>query len=207
MSRLHQAALAALTLTLLAGCATTPSGPSVMALPGSGESFDQFRHDDALCREYAREQTGGTDASEAARDAGTFAASDQCTGRATGASAPASAPALPGRANAPYPPPPPGHQPPAASAPPAAAQSGRGNWYYCASAREYYPYVRTCREGWQVVEASPPPFAALKATRPCGTRSCPRARQDDAIDAAREHRAPVIHGVSRVCTAPAVQNP
>ena len=35
------------TLALLAGCATPPpSGPSVMVLPGSGKSFDQFRFDE-----------------------------------------------------------------------------------------------------------------------------------------------------------------
>ena len=34
--------------TLLVGCAVAPpSGPSVMALPGSGKNFDQFRYDDA----------------------------------------------------------------------------------------------------------------------------------------------------------------
>lgn len=26
-----------------------------------------------------------------------------------------------------------------------------GNWYYCNSAGQYYPYVRGCPEGWQVV--------------------------------------------------------
>lgn len=216
------AALALVSALLLAGCATTPTGPSVMALPGSGKSFDQFRHDDALCREYAREQTGGTDANEAATNAGVRSAA---VGTAVGAAAGAliggrdgaavgagtgllvggavgsdaaqssargtqqgydhayiqcmyakgqrvptsarftdggarphtGAPALPGRTNASYPPPPPGHQPPPASTPPSNAQSGRGNWYYCESARDYYPYVRSCREGWRVVEAGPPP--------------------------------------------------
>lgn len=219
-------ALALLPLLLLAGCATTPSGPSVMALPGSGKTFEQFRYDDALCRDYARDQTGGTDADEAAtrsgvrsaavgtavgaaagaliggRDgaavgagtgllvggaAGSDAAQSSARGTQRGydnayiqcmyakgqrvptsarfadsgprapAAAPAAAPALPGRVNAPYPPPPPGHQPPPASAPPAAAQPAGGTWYYCESAREYYPYVRTCRDGWRAVEATPPP--------------------------------------------------
>jgi len=26
-----------------------------------------------------------------------------------------------------------------------------GNWYYCGSAGEYYPYVQYCPEGWQQV--------------------------------------------------------
>lgn len=37
----------------LAGCVTTPNGPSNMALPGTGKDFSQFRHDDGACREFA----------------------------------------------------------------------------------------------------------------------------------------------------------
>jgi hypothetical protein len=29
-------------------------------------------------------------------------------------------------------------------------------WYYCASAKNYYPYVPNCPEGWQAVPAQPP---------------------------------------------------
>ncbi|WP_310451757.1 hypothetical protein [Sulfuritalea sp.] len=61
---------AALALLLLAGCASVPSGPSVMALPGTGKNFEQFRVDDAACRDYARYQTGGASADRAAVDAG-----------------------------------------------------------------------------------------------------------------------------------------
>ncbi|HEV7929357.1 MAG TPA: hypothetical protein VGP12_04405 [Nitrosospira sp.] len=45
---------------LLASCATIPSGPSIMALPGSGKSFDQFRDDDVYCKQYAHDQVQGT---------------------------------------------------------------------------------------------------------------------------------------------------
>lgn len=38
---------------LLAGCASVPSGPIVMALPGSAKSADDFRADDAACRQTA----------------------------------------------------------------------------------------------------------------------------------------------------------
>ncbi|MDK9702193.1 MAG: glycine zipper family protein [Sulfuritalea sp.] len=62
--------VAASAVALLAGCAVAPAGPSVMALPGSGKNFEQFRADDADCRRYAREQTGGSDANQAATDAG-----------------------------------------------------------------------------------------------------------------------------------------
>lgn len=51
-------------------CTTLPTGPSVMALPGTGRNFDQFRYDDAVCRQFAQGQVGGTDANQAATDAG-----------------------------------------------------------------------------------------------------------------------------------------
>jgi hypothetical protein len=47
-------------LPLLAACVSLPNGPSVMVLPGSGRSFDQFRADDMNCRQYASNQLGGT---------------------------------------------------------------------------------------------------------------------------------------------------
>lgn len=59
-----------LPLVLLAGCVSAPTGPSVMALPGTGKSFDQFRNDDAECRQYALSQSGGATANQAAVDAG-----------------------------------------------------------------------------------------------------------------------------------------
>jgi len=49
----------------LAGCATLPTGPSVRVLPGHGKSFEQFQADDALCRQWADQQTG-TSAQDAA---------------------------------------------------------------------------------------------------------------------------------------------
>lgn len=33
----------------------------------------------------------------------------------------------------------------------------RAYWYYCADAKNYYPYVRQCPGGWQAVPAGPPP--------------------------------------------------
>jgi hypothetical protein len=67
---------------LLAGCATVPAGPSVMALPGNGKNFDQFRSDDAECRQYAREQIGGGGADQSAVNAGVRSAA---VGTAVGA--------------------------------------------------------------------------------------------------------------------------
>lgn len=45
---------------LLAACASVPTGPSLMALPGTGKSFEQFRADDFQCRQYAEASIGGT---------------------------------------------------------------------------------------------------------------------------------------------------
>lgn len=58
------------SLLALAGCASVPSGPNVMVLPGSGKSFDQFRFDDYECRQYAHVQSGGTQPNQAATDSG-----------------------------------------------------------------------------------------------------------------------------------------
>jgi len=53
--------LALSAVALFAGCATPPpTGPSVMVLPGSGKSFDQFRFDDNECRQYSFQSIGGT---------------------------------------------------------------------------------------------------------------------------------------------------
>ena len=53
----------------LAACVTVPTGPSVMALPGTGKNFDEFRLDDGACRLYA-EQAAGITPRQAADDSG-----------------------------------------------------------------------------------------------------------------------------------------
>jgi len=35
------------------------------------------------------------------------------------------------------------------------AQPPAQNWYYCESAKAYYPYVASCAEGWKSVPAQP----------------------------------------------------
>ncbi len=71
-------------LALLAGCASLPSGPSVMSLPGSRKSFDEFRVDDADCRQFATVQVGGATPQKAATESGVAAA---VAGTAIGAGA------------------------------------------------------------------------------------------------------------------------
>ena len=56
------------------GCASMPNGPSVMVLPGTGMSFDQFRNDDVVCQQFAFFQVGGTTASQAAVNSGVTSA-------------------------------------------------------------------------------------------------------------------------------------
>lgn len=65
----HRYRLAALLAALaVAGCATVPAGPGVMALPGSGKSFEQFRNDDLYCRQYATSLSGGQSTEQAQVD-------------------------------------------------------------------------------------------------------------------------------------------
>jgi len=61
-------------LLFLAACASTPTGPNVMVLPGSGKTFDQFRFDDYECRQYAHVQSGGQEPNQAAANSGVASA-------------------------------------------------------------------------------------------------------------------------------------
>jgi len=58
---------------------------------------------------------------------------------------------------------PPPDQPVATAPAPGAAgpapAPASGTWYYCDSAKNYYPYVQQCPEGWRSVPAAPPPAA------------------------------------------------
>src|SRR5262245_55383524 len=52
---------------LLNACVNLPNGPSVMALPGTGKSADQFRDDDWYCRNFSNDKIGGTEPAEVSR--------------------------------------------------------------------------------------------------------------------------------------------
>lgn len=54
------------SIGFLGACAELPTAPSVMALPGTGKTFDQFETDDATCRHFALSQAGGAGANETA---------------------------------------------------------------------------------------------------------------------------------------------
>lgn len=67
---------------MLAGCVSVPTGPSIMVLPGTGKSFDQFRYDEGACRQYAYESIGGQTATASQQNA---AVSSAVIGTAIGA--------------------------------------------------------------------------------------------------------------------------
>jgi hypothetical protein len=45
-------------LLVLTGCATVPTGPSVMVLPAPGKPFEEFQAEDANCKWWASQQSG-----------------------------------------------------------------------------------------------------------------------------------------------------
>ena len=70
----------------LAACvAAPPSGPTVVAMPRSGESLNQFQADDLACRNYVQTQTAPPGATQAA--ANRSAVGSAVVGTAVGASA------------------------------------------------------------------------------------------------------------------------
>ncbi|MDP2627700.1 MAG: glycine zipper family protein, partial [Candidatus Rokubacteria bacterium] len=74
-----------LVVLLFTGCATVPTGPSVMVLPGTGKSFEQFQADDAVCRSWALQQAGTQPGTAATRDTLTGAAVGAVVGAGLGA--------------------------------------------------------------------------------------------------------------------------
>lgn len=59
---------------LLAACTTMPTGPGMMVLPGTGKTFELFRADDLVCRQYALDSVGGVTPGQAAADSGVASA-------------------------------------------------------------------------------------------------------------------------------------
>ena len=79
----------------LGGCVSLPTGPSVMAMPGAGKSYDQFRADQAQCQQYAQESING-----AAQSTQNNTVNSAAVGTAVGAVAGALIGAATGRAGA-----------------------------------------------------------------------------------------------------------
>jgi uncharacterized protein YcfJ len=85
--KLSIAFLFVLAAAVLEGCATMPSGPSVMVLPGTGKSFEAFQADDAVCRQWAAQQTGITPQQTVNNNLAGGAAVGTLAGAAVGAAA------------------------------------------------------------------------------------------------------------------------
>jgi hypothetical protein len=85
MVRFKRSMLSVLALLALGGCATLPTGPSVMVLPGSGKSFDQFQTDDLVCRQWASQQLGMSPQQTANRNTTTGAVAGTLIGAGLGA--------------------------------------------------------------------------------------------------------------------------
>jgi hypothetical protein len=79
------AVLAVAAVVGLGGCATIPTGPSVMVLPGAGKSFEQFQADNAVCRDWASQQIGTTSTTAAAQSTAGTAAIGTVLGAGLGA--------------------------------------------------------------------------------------------------------------------------
>ena len=78
--------VSAMLVAGLGACTVMPTGPSVMVLPGSGQTIERFRADEAYCRDDAMMQIGGKSAQNAARESAvTSAAVGTAVGTLAGA--------------------------------------------------------------------------------------------------------------------------
>ena len=73
-------------LLSLVGCATIPTGPSVMVMPPPGKPFEEFQADDAICRQWALQQIGHSSQETANRNTVTGAFAGTAIGVGIGAS-------------------------------------------------------------------------------------------------------------------------
>src|SRR5262245_26668935 len=71
--------------TALTACASAPSAPSVVVLPGSRVSLEEFQVDDSICRDWARLHSGTTPGEAAEQDTAAGAAVGTAVGAASGA--------------------------------------------------------------------------------------------------------------------------
>jgi len=58
MLKIGKRTVVLLLMLVMSGCATLPTGPSVMVLPGAGKPFDKFQAEDANCRQWASQRIG-----------------------------------------------------------------------------------------------------------------------------------------------------
>ncbi len=65
-------------------CVTLPSGPDIAVMPGTGKTFDHFRQDDTVCRQFGAQSIAGATPNEAGSKS---AVKSALTGAAVGAAA------------------------------------------------------------------------------------------------------------------------
>jgi OmpA family protein len=83
--RMRTRFLGMLMVLIYAGCATMPTGPSVMVLPSVGKPFDQFKMEDFTCRQWASQQIGLTPQDTANQNTATGAVVGTAIGAGAGA--------------------------------------------------------------------------------------------------------------------------
>ena len=59
MKKFTAVLLGGLASIALAGCASTPMGPSVAVMPAPNKPFQAFQEDQAVCKQYAEQQVAG----------------------------------------------------------------------------------------------------------------------------------------------------
>src|SRR5260221_9949040 len=74
----------AAAIVALGGCVTVPTGPTVMVLPGSAKTFDQFQADGVGCQQFAQNVVA-PQGQAAANNAAANAAVGTALGAAAGA--------------------------------------------------------------------------------------------------------------------------
>lgn len=72
-------------LLVVTGCATMPTGPSVLVLPAQGKPFEQFQVEDMTCRQWAAQQIGMTAQDTANQSTATGAVVGTAIGAGAGA--------------------------------------------------------------------------------------------------------------------------
>ncbi len=74
-----------LAAALAAGCATMPTAPDVAVMPGPGKSFEDFKVDDRVCRDFAEHNLGTNPGKAGATSVAEGAGVGLGAGAATGA--------------------------------------------------------------------------------------------------------------------------
>ncbi len=77
--------ICAMAMAALTGCATAPTGPSVMVLPAPGKPFEVFQQDETVCRQWAFQQSGAQPGQTVNQNIANSAAVGAVAGAAIGA--------------------------------------------------------------------------------------------------------------------------